>query len=158
LSLLWESNSAEVLIDSFLYFCHLPPLTTPENVQTTRSWSGDNFLRNEFMGNPESTLDDWFRPETNTENPAATPISFSHPNFIQTLDTLFAGQQTWLSSFKSWIKSVTDQQSGMDADWVRRSLRLLVEANPTNDDLAEYMLALEFAYNTKEAKKLAKSL
>lgn len=158
LSLLWESNSAEVLIDSFLYFCHLPPLTTPENAQTTSSWAGDSFLRNEFMCDPESTLDDWFRPETNTENPAAAPISFPHPNFIQTLDTLFAGQQTWFTSFESWIKAITNTQSDMDPDWVRRCLRLLVEANPENDDLAEYALALEFAYNTKEAKKLAKSL
>lgn len=158
LFLLWESNSAEVLIDSFLYFCHLPPLTTPQNAQTTSSWAGDSFLRNEFMSNPESTLDDWFKPETNTENPAATPISFPHPNFIQTLDTLFAGQQTWFSSFKSWINAVTNPRSDTDPDWVRRSLRLLVEANPTNDDLAEYTLALEFTYNPKESKKLAKSL
>ena len=158
LSLLWESSSAEVLIDSFLYFCHLPPLTTPENAHTTSSCAGDSFLRNEFMSNPESTLDDWFRPETNAENPAATPISFPHPNFIQTLDTLFTGQKTWFASFESWTRGVMNTQSDMDPDWVRRSLRLLVEANPANDDLAEYTLALEFACNTKEAKKLAKSL
>lgn len=158
LSLLWESSSAEMLIDSFLYFCHLPPLTTPENAHTTSSWAGDSFLRNEFMSNPESTLDDWFRPETNAENPAATPISFPHANFIQTLDTLFTGQKTWFSSFESWTRGVMNTQSDMDPDWVRRSLRLLVEANLANDDLAEYTLALEFACNTKEAKKLAKSL
>jgi hypothetical protein len=34
----------------------------------------------------------------------------------------------------------------------------LVEANPRNDDLAEYALAVELACNSKEARKYAKSL
>lgn len=159
LSLICESNSADVLIDSFLYFCHLPPLTLPNNTQTTGRWASDNFLRNEFMSNPEATLDDWFvRLEKKTESSATAPLSFPHPNFIQTLDTLFAGNQTWFSSFESWIKLALNTKSSIDPGWVRRALRLLIEANPANDDLAEYALALEFAYNSKEAKKLAKSL
>lgn len=159
LSLICETNSADVLIDSFLYFCHLPPLTSPKNTQTTGRWASDNFLRNEFMSNPEATLEDWFvRLDQKTESSAAAPLSFPHPNFIQTLDTLFAGNQTWFSSFESWIKLALNIQSSIDPGWVRRALRLLIEANPANDDLAEYALALEFAYNSKEAKKLAKSL
>ena len=159
LSLVCKSNSADMLMDSFLYFCHLPPLISPNNAQTTGRWASDNFLRNEFVSNPESTLDEWFvRLGSKTESSTTAPLSFPHPNFIQTLDTLFAGSQTWFSSFESWIKVTVNAQSNIDLDWVRRALRLLVEANPANDDLAEYALALEFAYDTKEAKKLAKWL
>lgn len=157
LSIFWESNSAEVLIDSFLLFCHLPPLTTPSNAQTTSRWAGDNFIRNELMSNPDSTLEGWFFKESNKGSSSA-PISFPHPYFVHNLETLFSGQETWFSSFQSWVKATMDAQSDIDPDWVRRALRLLVEASPSNDDLAEYALALEFAYNSKEAKKFAKSL
>lgn len=157
LSKFWESNSAEVLIDSFLFFCHLPPLATPSNAQTTSRWAGDNFVRNELINNADSTLEDWFSKESNTRRFSA-PISFPHPYFIHTLETLFSGQETWFSSLQSWVKATVNTQSVIDPDWVRRTLRLLVEASPSNDDLAEYALALEFAYNSKGAKKFAKSL
>lgn len=157
--LLCDLTSADLLIDGFLYFCHLPPLISPNNAQTTGRWRSDNFVQNGFMSNPDFTLDDWFvGPEEDTESVAPGLLSFPHPNFIQTLDTIFSGHQTWFSSFQSWIKSTENTRSDIDPDWVRRALRLLVEANPANDDLAEYELALEFAFNSKEAKKLAKSL
>lgn len=161
LSIFWDPTTphiAEVLLDSFLYFCHLPPFTSPSNVQTTKRWVGDNFLRNEFMSGVESRLEDWFPRETNTDSSTAAPFSFPHTNFIQTIDTLFGNQQTWFSSFDSWVKAAVNTQSDIDPDWVRRALRLLVEINPAKDDLAEYALGLEFACNNKEAKKFAKSL
>lgn len=161
LSIFWNPtapNLAEVLLDSFLYFCHLPPLISPSNMQTTKRWAGDNFLRNEFMSSTELGLEDWFPRETNTDNSTAAPLSFPHTNFIQTIDTLFGNQKTWFSLFDSWVKAAVNTQSDVDPEWVRRALRLLVEANPAKDDLAEYALALEFACNIKEAKKFAKSL
>lgn len=161
LSIFWEptvSDLAEVLLDSFLYFCHLPPLISPSNMQTTKRWAGDNFLRNEFMSSSELGIEDWFPRDTNTDSSTAAPFSFPHTNFIQTIDTLFRNQQTWFSSFDSWAKAAVNTQSDVDPDWVRRALRLLVEANLAKDDLAEYALALEFACNRKEAKKFAKSL
>lgn len=161
LSVFWEPNApsfSEVLLDSFLYFCHLPPLASPRNIQTTNRWAGDNFLRNEFMSSAELALDDWFSREAGTDSSATTPFSFPHNHFIQTVDTLFGRQQTWFSSFESWAKAAVNTQADIDPDWVRRALRLLVEANLANDDLAEYALALEFTCNNKEAKKFAKSL
>ena len=157
--LLCDLTSADLLIDGFLYFCHLPPLISPNNAPTTGRWRSDNFVQNGYMSNPDFTLDDWFvGTEEDTESVAPGLLSFPHPNFIQTLDTIFSGHQTWFSSFQSWIKCTENTRSDIDPDWVRRALRLLVEANPANDDLAEYELALEFAFNSKEAKKLAKSL
>lgn len=157
--LLCDLAPADLLIDGFIYFCHLPPLISPSNAQTTGRWRSDNFVQNGYMSNPDFTLNDWFvGPEKGTESVAPGLLSFPHPNFIQTLDTLFSGHQTWFSSFQSWVKSTVNTPSDKDPDWVRRALRLLVEADAANDDLAEYALALEFAYNSKEAKKFAKSL
>lgn len=161
LSIFWDptmSNLADVLLDSFLYFCHLPPLASPSNMQTTKRWAGDSFLRNEFMNSAELGLKDWFPRDTNTDSSTAAPFSFLHTNFIQTIDTFFGNQRTWFSSFDLWVKAAVNTQSDIDPNWVRRALRLLVEVNPAKDDLAEYALALEFACNGKEAKKFAKSL
>ncbi|KAI9932666.1 hypothetical protein AWENTII_005014 [Aspergillus wentii] len=160
LSLFWGFDSGDVLIDSFLYFCHLPPLTSPENAETTSRWAGDAFLSNDLMGNPDAALDDWLpnMDSRSEETSALSPTSFPLQNYIHTLDTYFADSQSWFSSFKPWIKATLHGRSEIDNDWVRRTLRLLVEANPANEDLAEYTLAVEFACNGKEARKYAKSL
>ena len=159
LPLIWGMNSTDGLVDSFLYFCRLPPLTSPTNIDTTSLWTGDNFIRNEFMGNPDLTISDWLpRPVTTEENSGSLAISFPYQNFIHTVDTFFAEQQSWFSSFQRWTEFSSSEKSDVDADWVRRSLRLLVQESPENDDLAEYALALEFASNANEAKKYAKSL
>lgn len=157
--LLCDLVPADLLVDGFLYFCHLPPLISPNNAQTTGRWRSDNFVQNGYMSYPDFTHDDWFiGPEKDTGSIVPGLLSFPHPNFTQTLDTLFPGQKKWFSSFQSWAKSTENTPSDIDPDWVRRAIRLLVEANPANDDLAEYSLALEFAFNGKEAKKFAKSL
>ncbi|KAJ5125227.1 hypothetical protein N7526_007404 [Penicillium atrosanguineum] len=59
LPLFWEVNNLDDLIDSFLYFCHLPHLTVPQNAPTTRLWSGDNFVRNEILDNAQNDLSPW---------------------------------------------------------------------------------------------------
>lgn len=154
LPLMWQLDSTDGLLDGFLYFCHLPPLASPSNTETNR-WIGDNFLRNEFMGNTNSTIGTWL---SKSEAEGFSPVSFPHHNFIHTADTYFAEQQSWFSSFHLWTEATADGKSELEADWVRRNLRLLVEGYPKDHDLAEYVLALEFAFSSKEAKKFAKSL
>ena len=156
LPLVWGASSADALINSFLYFCHLPPLTSPTNIEASGRWAGDNFLRNEFMST-SATLDSWLPTSDHNERSEPSAISFPQHNFIHTLDTFFA-QHSWFDSFQQWTEYTSAGQSELDPGWVRRSLRLLVEASPENDDLAEYALALESAANIKEAKKYAKSL
>lgn len=152
LPLMWEVNSTDGLVDAFLYFCRLPPLASPSNISTTSRWVGDNFLRNEFMGDSHSTLNEWL---SGTADESA--VSFPYHNFIHTADTFFANWPIWFSSFQRFAE-LPGGRSDIDADWVRRSLLLLVEASPENDDLAEYALGLEFVLNKKEAKKYAKAL
>ncbi|KAL5355117.1 NRDE-2, necessary for RNA interference-domain-containing protein [Aspergillus floccosus] len=159
LSLVWSTDSAHILVDGFLYFCHLPPVITAVNRNTTGHWAGDSFIQNDLMNSPGYALEDWLsRSPTSLESSESTPLSFPHQHFIHTLGTLFAEKGTWFYSFHTWAKAARDNQSDIDTDWARRVLRSLVEAMPQNDDLAEYTLALEFACNPKEAKKCAKSL
>ncbi|RHZ54116.1 hypothetical protein CDV55_101701 [Aspergillus turcosus] len=159
LPLVWDADSADALIDGFMYYCKLPPLKTPENLESTSRWAGDNFLRNELMSNTELTIEAFLQNQTDgTEPSAISPLSLPHTNFIQTTDTLFADQEAWFSSLRSWMKTTMNSRSDINPDWARRTLRLLIEANPRNDDLAEYALAVELACNSKEARKYAKSL
>ncbi|PYI11643.1 DUF1740-domain-containing protein, partial [Aspergillus sclerotiicarbonarius CBS 121057] len=159
LSLAWQANPVYVLIDSFLHFCHLPPISSVENLSTTSRWNGDGFIRNEFASSSYATLADWLpNVAADSEPTATTPVLFPHHNFIVALDTLFAEPATWFSALKTWSDATSDSQSDIDPAWVRRTLRSLIEANPGNDDLAEYGLAVEFACNAKDARKYAKSL
>ncbi|KAL4892728.1 NRDE-2, necessary for RNA interference-domain-containing protein [Aspergillus ambiguus] len=156
ISLVWSTDLAHALADGFLYFCHLPPVITAINKHTTGHMVGDSFIWNDLMSSPGYTLEDWLSSSTDASE--STPLSFPNQNFIHTLNTLFAAKDSWFYSFDTWIKAAKDRQSDIDTDWVRRVLRMLVEAVPQNDDLAEYSLAVEFACNPKEAKKYAKSL
>ncbi|THC97182.1 hypothetical protein EYZ11_003347 [Aspergillus tanneri] len=156
ISLVWDPDAADELIDSFLYFCSLPPLVSPQNSGMTGRWAGDSFLQNYFTNSTYSTLDDWL-PRQHIGS-AELPIFFPHQNFIHTTQALFANQETWFYSFRAWTQITSRLRSDLDPDWVRRVLRLLVEAMPLNEDLAEYTLAVEFACNSREAKKYAKSL
>ncbi|RAL03855.1 uncharacterized protein BO80DRAFT_272916 [Aspergillus ibericus CBS 121593] len=159
LSLTWQTHLAYMLIDGFLHFCHLPPISSVQSLGTTSRWNGDGFIRNEFASSFYATLADWLPSvAADTEPTATSPVLFPHHNFIVALDTLFAEPTTWFSALKTWSNATSDSQSDIDPAWVRRTLRLLIEANPGNDDLAEYGLAVEFACNAKDARKYAKSL
>ncbi|OJJ73338.1 hypothetical protein ASPBRDRAFT_173939 [Aspergillus brasiliensis CBS 101740] len=159
LSLAWQANSVEVLIDSFFYYCHLPPISSVENLGTTSRWNGDGFVRNEFSSGFYATLANWLPDVAAGNEPTvANPVLFPHHNFIITLDTLFADPANWFSALKTWSEATSDSQSDVDPVWVRRVIRSLIEAHPDNDDLAEYGLALELACKSKDARKFAKSL
>ncbi|PYH89673.1 DUF1740-domain-containing protein [Aspergillus ellipticus CBS 707.79] len=156
-----EDDPYRVIIASDLdeILALLPSIASVESFGTTSLWNGDSFLRNELTSNFYSTLEDWLPSvAADTEPTATSPVLFPHQNFITTIDTLFADPEKWFSALKTWRCATLDSQSDVDPGWVRRSLRLLVEANPRNDDLAECALAVEFACNPKDAKKYAKSL
>ncbi|KAJ0425100.1 NRDE-2, necessary for RNA interference-domain-containing protein [Aspergillus carlsbadensis] len=150
-------NSTTELVDSLLYFCQLPPITTVQSLQVTGHWMCDSFLRNDVTDASYASLDDWLpTPGTNTEGISST--AFPHQLFIHDFDTYFSEPGTWFYSFSAWAKATSAPTHVVVRDWVRRTLRLLVEAMPSNEDLAEYTVAIEFVCDPKEAKKYAKSL
>ncbi|GAB1194811.1 hypothetical protein APSETT444_004062 [Aspergillus pseudonomiae] len=157
LSLVWGLASTDVLVDSFLYFCHLPPIAFSSNSKTTNHWMGDSFLRNEFMSSSDSTLDRWVpKYDTDARNTASAPGYFQ--NFVHSFDTLFADHEAWFSSIGPWATSVLNSRSDVDPGWVSKVLRSLVELMPQNDHLAAYAIAVEFAGDRSKAAKYAKSL
>ncbi|KAL4908458.1 hypothetical protein BDW74DRAFT_166140 [Aspergillus multicolor] len=151
-------NSASELVDSFLYFCQLPPIINVNNCHTTAHWMGDSFLRNEISAASYENTDDWLPTRDATSESGILPTIFPHHYFIHDFDSYFSDPAAWFYSFNTWLKATSDPACIIVRDWVRKALRLLVDANPSNDDLAEYAVAVEFACNAKEAKKYAKSL
>lgn len=162
LRLSWDSETSDEVIDSFLYFCHLPHLTRPHNIQTTRLWGGDNFLRNELIAYMEPGLSRWTPAPTETES-SISPLRFPIPNFLHTTCTFFPNQNAWFDSFASWRQNYQlPESSVIDREWVQLTLRSLVERGRPregfDDELAEYTLGLMFSWAPKKAKKYAKGL
>ncbi|KAL4973597.1 NRDE-2, necessary for RNA interference-domain-containing protein [Aspergillus desertorum] len=158
LPLVSQPGSTSELVEGFLYFSHLPPITTVNNCRTTGRWMGDSFLRNDISAASYANLNDWFPTADTKPWSGMTPTIFPHQYFLHDYATYFADSATWFFSFNTWLKATSDPACSVARDWARRTLRLLVDVNPWNEELAEYTVAVEFACNVKEAKKYAKSL
>ncbi|KAL4734604.1 NRDE-2, necessary for RNA interference-domain-containing protein [Aspergillus similis] len=157
LSLTLLPGSTFELIEGFIYFSHLPPIITVNNCRTTGCWMGDSFLRNDISAASIANLDDWL-PSTTKGESGISPTIFPHHYFIHDYDSYFADPEAWFSSFNAWLKATSDPALGVVRDWTRRTLRLLVDANSSDEHLAEYTVAVEFVCNVKDAKRYAKSL
>ncbi|RAH47194.1 uncharacterized protein BO95DRAFT_385957 [Aspergillus brunneoviolaceus CBS 621.78] len=159
LTLVWEVDSPTLLLDGFLSFCRLPPMVTAENQSSNGRRTGDPFVRNEIMSTAISRIDDWVsRACSADESTALSPFRFPQINLISTIETLIPEQGRWFSSLDTWNTATSNSEFDVVPMWVRRALRLLVDANPSNDDLAEFALCVEFSCSSKDAKKFAKSL
>ncbi|CRG90867.1 E3 ubiquitin-protein ligase RNF213 [Talaromyces islandicus] len=151
----WQDPN--LLVENFLAFCYLPPLNS---LEASKSSISDVFLRNEIMHFSDVSMIkalEFKREEPGKEGPENL---FELPvlqNLIHNVDSLFASQH-WFSSLTAWKTATENENSVLDAEWIRRALRLLVDASAQDDGLAELTLAVEYAINAKEAKKYAKSL
>lgn len=155
-------DSPDEILDGFLYFCHLPHLTKSRNAQTTRLWSGDNFLENGLLDLLEPGLSQWMEHQTEVGT-SVSPLRFPHSNFLHTTSTFFAGANDWFGSFASWHQGHQSPNSSVvDREWAQMVLRCLLERGNSretfDDELAEYILGLIFAWDPKKAKKYAKTL
>lgn len=150
----WKDKS--ILIQEYLKFCYLPPLR-----QTATSASGGNaFLRTELLHWSDSSIVNMISAspdEAAQPNPSTVFNTAPLQNVIHSVDTLFA-DDNWFHSMATWREITMHDKTLIDADWVRRSTRLLVGAFSQDDELAEFALAVEYAINPTEAKKYAKSL
>lgn len=153
----WPTAVSGDMVNAFLYFCHLPPLTRPSDSQGTRSWSGDNFLRNETMDTAQPQLSEWLPPETDDLQTSISPFSFPVIDFLHTTNTLFA-PENWFYSLRSWQTATLGKSHPLDTEWVRRVLQSLAGLFDQDDEFAEYALAVEFACDRKAAAESAKRL
>ncbi|KAL1857312.1 hypothetical protein Plec18170_003431 [Paecilomyces lecythidis] len=158
LTLFWKLSSKEVLIDAFVHFCCLPALSTEENTEVSRQWCGDAFLRNDLIDISGSTLDEWLCDASEGENLTISPSSSIPSNHVHTLDTLLPDKSSWFDSLQLWRVTILQGKASLEPDWVRRTIRGLVDAAPGHGLLPQYSLALEYAFEYKEARKYAKYL
>ncbi|KAJ5503861.1 Tetratricopeptide-like helical [Penicillium fimorum] len=154
----WDlTESLGSLVDGFLYFCHLPHLTVPANMHTSRLWTGDNFLRNEYMDDPRNTIADWISFQKYAATTTLEPFAFPHHTFVHTTDTLFADPRMWFSALTKWAATTSHSSCVIDSDFVLLTLHALV--NLFKDSrLAEYAIAVTFACNKDMGKKYGKRL
>ncbi|OAX85331.1 hypothetical protein ACJ72_00296 [Emergomyces africanus] len=152
-------DMTDLLIGAFMIFCGLPPLASTRNANVLTQWRRDPFVRNNLLDNFDGQSASWFSGMVHgtqdiMENQAN---AFPLPTFSNNLDTLF-GNEAWFSELRTWRSTYLNDRSPLDGEWVRRTLRHLVNRLPEHDDLAEYTVALEFVSDSKEAKKYTKNL
>ncbi|KAJ5087354.1 hypothetical protein N7456_010970 [Penicillium angulare] len=168
-------TKSDELIDAFLYFSQLPHLAFPSNLQSTRLWSGDNFLRNEFVEDSRLDIRCWQPPQVKQEDSSpvmeieypveeqdeckpALPFLYPIQNYLHSTETLFADPTQWFYSFQWWGGSCPVQPQLERRELAQRTLQLLINRHPEDEELAEYSLAFELTCNPVMAKKMAKKL
>lgn len=154
----WDlEQSLGSLVDGFLYFCHLPHLTLPANMHTSRLWTGDKFLRNEYMDDPRNTIADWITFQKYASTTTVVPFAFPHHTFVHTTDTLFADPKLWFSALTKWAATTSHSSCVIDPEFVLLTLHALVDVF-RDSQLAEYAIAVTFACNNALGKKFGKRL
>lgn len=154
----WDlEQSLGSLVDGFMYFCHLPHLTLPANMHTSRLWTGDKFLRNEYMDDPRNTIADWITFQKYAATTTRQPFAFPHHTFIHTTDTLFADPKMWFSALTKWAATTSHASCVIDSDFVLLTLQSLADVF-RDSQLAEYAIAVTFACNNALGMKYGKRL
>ena len=149
-----------LLLDLFLLFCRLPPITNSE-LPISREWSNDPFigeatsqvdseiLRQEFSNAA-------FGEATDDAHQSIESILRTFPqNFQNSSDELFSG--CWFKRLKAWKDLYSGDNGPFTYKMVRNILKRLVQM-PEGDHLAEYYLAFEWINEPQTVKKVAKTL
>ncbi|KAJ5544530.1 hypothetical protein N7461_006834 [Penicillium sp. DV-2018c] len=146
-----------LLIDAFLQFCHLPHLTYPANLHTSRLWIGENFLRNQFMDDWQNTIGEWIEFQDYAASTTVRPFAFSHHTFIPTTDNLFSQPEMWFSCLAKWAENGYQQTCVNKPDFVVNTLFSLAQI-VDESRFCEYAIAVFLACDRDGAKKRAKAL
>ena len=158
------------ILDSFLAFCHLPPLHDMVPAVNARLSYRDPFLRNDVLDLAPASVKAWKlytqgeEPTTSdgTEPPHHSP-HFDTPivDYAISTDTLFAAKGSWFSPIDHWLLKYSQDQGPVPIEWIRRTIRALIDIGIGGDPLSELFLALELRLSpstvTKTAKKLIKA-
>ena len=165
----FTEHGSNHLVESFLAFCHLPPMYDADHEAITRSFYRDPFSQNNALYLTRASVAAWNLQPVNeiTEISDASKLApnsvFATPivDYIVTTETLFAAKGSWFSPIDDWISGYAHDQGPMPNNWIRRTLKSLVDVGVGSDALAEYYLSLELRLSpetiTKTAKKLIKA-
>ena len=164
----------QLILDAFIAFCCLPPFAAEGPTSCSRVWRRDCFLHNEALRlssklqvlwnlrSPEkcksseeqdSTEKGDARLHLGTQNPFLSPVR----DYQVSLDSLFAGKH-WFSAFDTWQKQCFGEGGPVEAAWVLRALRSLIDICIGGEAVALYFLALELRISPETVKRTAKNI
>ncbi|PGG96382.1 hypothetical protein AJ80_09837 [Polytolypa hystricis UAMH7299] len=155
-----KPSMTEMLIDTFLLFCRLPPIAPYGKSDVPTQWRGDPFICNLPLDQLDSNFSQWFSDlhAASDDSSRSSPTVFPLHNFATSSDTLFGNGDEWFSVLQVWKSTYIDSTGQLDPEWIQLTLRQLTDRLPGYDQLAEYTVALEQARSPAEVKKLARSL
>ncbi len=153
----------KALLDAFLSFCTLPPLSNHNVDRQGRSWWTDPFVRNEILEQSIAKSSSWILREHSNhgqdrwlsdlgvksiEQSCSTAqgdtfLSLQH-HFPTSTETLFAPAGVWFSAYDIWEDSYPQDTGPVKLDFIRQALKSLVAVGAGGDDLAEYYLSFEW--------------
>jgi tetratricopeptide (TPR) repeat protein len=138
LNIITPETPATLIIEAFLCFCGLPPLS--HRSPHRRSWWPDPFLQRHWNSATPETED-----TTGFTKAIKRFSNYSAKSFQMTTELLFD------HSFS--LESIR-----LDEEFIRRLLKLLASNLPSEDIVGEYLLAFESKHFPLEAFKTAKRL
>lgn len=164
-----------LLIEALLVFCHLPPYALGLTDDHLRIWMQDPFLRNEILHYSHKPLSFWKPQSVAVESrsqqqdgfyyesdPGAphnsSPFRFSMPAYYLSTHSLFAVTDLWFSAFDSWENGYFGDDGPVEIEWVRRTLKALVQLDFISCNFIEYFLAFELRQEPSTVQKTAKRL
>lgn len=154
-------RAKNTILQGFLAFCRLPPLSSSKPAPKTSIWWTDAFIRTEGLEGNDTYLRKMLqRRESDVSNNDRYALKanfdntsnfyqrglFSHfmGNFAISTDTLFANDLSWASCMDRWTKIYSDGEGPVELSWLRRVLRSLISTGAGGSDLAELYLAFEW--------------
>ncbi|KAI5287901.1 hypothetical protein KEM52_001391, partial [Ascosphaera acerosa] len=162
-----DRGLADLLLDAFLLFCRLPPITASgDSCATVQRWRTDPFVNNPYMDSRADVGRSWFSQLGGDLADGDHPSGFPLPNVLLTPGTLLAAADDPDAAFGAFAQLHTapgppDDASGtslLPTRWILRAIRHLVARLPDHDRLAEYSVALEHACSPASGKAYAKRL
>ena len=152
--------SSHFMINSFLLFCQLPPLSN--GADGVSSFNQDGLVRDQKLSN--RGLEAQVHTYSKLPNPTVTdqidvmdldPLHFDTPNCGICLDTLYASPRSWLSAFP--FKNSKDKLAPDQLQWTQRVLEALLDTLAAGIEFLEYYVAFELWHLTDRARKTIKS-
>ena len=139
----------DVLFQAFLKFCDLPPCY---NNEVTDPWWQDQFLLARVSNGWALSHEESAELHENTTSASALQHTFE-PFYGAVDSAALFSTKAWLSC---WPK-LGNETDPMHL-WKQRALRVLAEAIPDKDTVAEYVISYTLQTDAKVARKYAKAL
>lgn len=156
-------TTTNAVIEGFMHFWQLPHIPSVGNYNNTRLWDWDTFLKNDNinLADDQYMLYLWIPPKDyDNEHTPPSPLYCPISHFVHNTSTYFTSPTIWFNSFRSWsnYNGIHVQSRFKVREYVKETLRALVDNMPDDESLTEYYLAFEFACDSIAARRAAKRI